>query len=336
MIDQIPLGRSGLTVGVAGLGCGGYSRLGDGYGLPPENAIAVVRRAIELGVTFIDTAPSYANEATIGKAIAGQRDKVVLSTKFSTLNKEGAAIDGPAVRLSLERSLQRLGTDHVDVFAIHSVTDATYGHCRDEILPTLVDMKKEGKLRLFGLTEWFYDDTAHRMSTRAVDDDGWDYLLVGFNILNQSARRYVLPRAAARGIGVSIMFAVRRALADRRLVAGIVRHLVAEGRIDPAGIDLDDPLGFLVREGSCSSIVEGAYRYCRHESEGSVILTGTGNIHHLEENVRAINMGPLPPEHVLRLQRIFGALDTLTGQETVGESGGIAKRHVYNKPKIDE
>jgi L-galactose dehydrogenase len=334
-MDRIPFGKTGMVVGAAGLGCGGYSRLGAGSGLPPENAIDIVRKAIDLGVTFIDTSPSYENEALVGQALAGVRDKVVLSTKFSTLNKDGAPIDGPALRRSLEASLTRLKTDHVDVYSIQSVTEATYGHCRDELLPTLVDLKAEGKVRSFGLTEWFFDDTAHRMTTRAVDDGHWDYFLLGFNILNQSAKRHVLPRAAERGIAVAVMFAVRRALSNPEAVRRLVAALVAEGRLDPTGIDLADPLGFLMADGSCASITEAAYRFCRHESDGAVILTGTGNAHHLEENVRAINLGPLPPEHVTRLRQIFGAIDTLTGQEVVDESGRIAKKHVAGKPKGD-
>ncbi len=335
MNDRIPFGKSGIFVGAAGLGCGGYSRLGAGNGLPPENSINIIRRAIDLGVTFIDTSPSYENEALVGQAVAGVRDKITLSTKFSTLNREGAPIDGAALRTSLERSLARLGTDYVDVYSIQSVTEKTYGHCRNELLPTLIDLKQEGLVRTFGLTEWFFDDTSHKMTTRAVDDGCWDYFLMGFNILNQSAKRYVLPRAAEKGVAVAVMFAVRRALSDRDGLRRLVGMLVKEGRLDASGIDLGDPLGFLVADGSCSSVVEGAYRYCRHESEGGVILTGTGNAGHLEENVRSINLGPLPGEHVDRLKRIFAAIDTLTGQEVVDESGQIAKRHVAGKPRGD-
>lgn len=255
-----------------------------------------------------------------------------MSTKFSTLNREGAPIDGPALRRSLEKSLQRLGTDYVDVYSIQSVTEHTYDHCCNELLPTLLDLKQEGLVRTFGLTEWFFDDTAHKMTTRAVDDGHWDYFLMGFNLLNQSAKRYMLPRAAETGIAVAVMFAVRRALSDRE---GLVAALVAEGRLNREEIDLDDPLGFLLADGSCGSIVEAAYRYCRHESQGGVILTGTGNVEHLEENIDAINMAPLPKQHVERLARIFGGLDTLTGQEVINDSGAIAKRHVAGKPKGD-
>lgn len=331
-MEMIPFGRTGLRTSVAGLGCGGYSRLGAGHGLPPENSIDIVRKAVELGVTYIDTSPSYENEALVGRALKGIRHEVILSTKFSTLNKEGAPIDGSALRRSLEASLDRLQTDHVDVFSIQSVTTRTYRHCLDELMPTLLDLKSEGLVRSFGLTEWFYDDTDHQMAERAVAD-GWDYLLVGFNLLNQSARRRLLPEARSAGVAVAVMFAVRRALTNPANLRALVGALVREGRLDPGEIDLDDPFGFLLADGRCKSITEAAYRYCRHESLGSVILTGTGNARHLEENIRAINLGPLPRDHIERLERMFGAIDGLTGQETVDENGHIVKRHVAGKPK---
>ena len=332
MADQIPFGKTGILVGPAGLGCGGYSRLGLGTGHDADNAVAIVRRAVELGVTFIDTSPSYDNEELVGKAVADVRDRVTISTKFSTLNNKDAETDGAAVRRSLEGSLRRLGTDYVDVFAIQSVKGDKYAYVRDQLLPTLQDLKAEGLVRTFGLTEWFFDDTTHETLTEAVDDGCWDYFLVGFNILNQTAQRYVLPKASETGVGVALQFVVRRALSDRDGFRRLLLALVKEGRFDPTGVDLDDPLGFLLSDGSCASLAEAAYRFARHESSGGVVLTGTGNPDHLEENVNAINAGPLPAEHVARLKQIFGALDSLTGQEIVDESGEIAKRHVEGKP----
>lgn len=102
-----------------------------------------------------------------------------------------------------------------------------------------------------------------------------------------------------------------------------MNYLIRSEMIDPAGIDLNDPLGFLTADGTSASITEAAYRYCRYESSGAVTFTGTGNAHHLEENVRAINLPPLPREHVARLDEIFGALDTLTGQEQVDDKGNL-------------
>ena len=332
-MDYIPFGRSGINVSAAGLGCGGYSRLGQANGISTENSAEIIQKAIDLGVTFIDTSPSYENESLVGKAIAGSRDKIVLSTKFSTLNREGARIDGPAVRYSLEKSLERLDTDYVDVFSIQSVTEAKYEYCVHEILPTLVSLKQEGLIRSFGLTEWFYDDTAHKMATRAVNDGYWDYLLVGFNMLNQSAKKVVLPSAAASGVATAIMFAVRRVLSNKENLRRLVSSLIDSGQLEPTGINRDDPLDFLLTDGSCSSLTEAAYRFCRHESEGGIILTGTGNLNHLEDNIRAISLGPLPTEHSKRLYALFDGLDTLTGQEIVDEAGAIVKKHVAGKPK---
>lgn len=332
-LERIPFGRTGLTASIAGLGCGGYSRLGQGSGHSEAQAENVVRAAIDLGINFIDTSPSYENEALVGRAIAGRRETIIVSTKFSTLNRDGAAIDGKAVRASLEASLRRLGTDHVDVLAIQSVTPRTYGHVVDAMLPTLEALKCEGKLRAFGLTEWFYDDMGHEMASRAATDGWWDYLLLGYNILNQSADTRVLPAAKANGIATAIMFAVRRALVSGEAFASLVRALVQEGRLDAAELNLQNPLGFLLDDGDCTSLSEAAYRFVRHEAPASVILTGTGNVRHLADNVRAIAAPPLRPAHVAKLRAIFGALDSLTGQETVDGDGRIAKKHVPGKPK---
>lgn len=101
------------------------------------------------------------------------------------------------------------------MLAVQSVTEATYDHVVYEMLPVLQDMKQEGLVRQFGLTEWFYDDTSHKMATRAVTDGYWDYLLLGFNLLDQSAARHVLtPRAGKR----------RRGGPDVRGAPGVVEH----------------------------------------------------------------------------------------------------------------
>jgi predicted aldo/keto reductase-like oxidoreductase len=88
----------------------------------------------------------------------------------------------------LEDSLQRLGTDYVDVYHLHGVRDEQYDYARDNLVPLLLKLKAQGKIRFLGITEVFAADPAHRMMQRAVQDDYWDVVMVGFNILNQSAR----------------------------------------------------------------------------------------------------------------------------------------------------
>src|SRR5258706_10211894 len=115
-MDYTTLGRTGLRVGVAGLGCGGFSRLGLGTGKSEAHAESIVRRALELGVNLFDTAAAYGTEAAVGRAIKGvARDQVVICTKAHMPGGDGTTA-AKAVVDSLENSLRELDTDHIDVF----------------------------------------------------------------------------------------------------------------------------------------------------------------------------------------------------------------------------
>src|SRR6201996_5522040 len=112
-------GRTGLRVSVAGLGCGGFSRLGLGTGQSADHAVGLIRQALDLGVNLIDTAAVYGTEEVVGAALQGvRRDSVVVCTKASRSGGEKAfSVD--QVTASLDASLQRLGLDYVDVFQLH-------------------------------------------------------------------------------------------------------------------------------------------------------------------------------------------------------------------------
>ena len=144
-------------------------------------------------------------------------------------------------------------------------------------------------------------------------DDWYDALMVGHNPFNPSARDRVFPIAEERDIGVLVMFAVRKALASPEGVRRVVAALVEAGQIDPGAVDANDPLGFLLEPGGAATLSEAAYRFARHEPGCNVVLTGTGNVDHLRENVFAINGPPLPLEHQKHLQDLFGHIDSVTG-----------------------
>jgi len=114
------LGRTGLDVSVAGLGCGGHSRLGLTNGASEDDAIAVVHRALDLGINLIDTARIYGTEEVVGRALAGRSDEVILSTKAMP-DVNGELLGAEQLRGSVEKSLGRLRTDHVDLFFLHGV-----------------------------------------------------------------------------------------------------------------------------------------------------------------------------------------------------------------------
>ncbi len=313
------LGRSGLRVSVAGLGCGGHSRLGQGTGHSRADSVGLVRAALDLGINFIDTAAVYGTEAIVGEAIAGRRDQVVLSTKLQIV-PEGASprgqdfLTGAAFAAGLEASLRRLGTGYVDILHLHGVMPDQYDYCRAELLPALIKLRDDGKIRFLGLTERFIYDPQHCMLESALQDDCWDVVMAGFNMINPSARERVFARTRARGVGTLLMFAVRRALSQPAALRALLQELVAQGLLAADALDRKDPLDFLVDPGGADSVVDGAYRFCRHEPEVDVVLTGTGQVAHLKQNIASIMAGPLTAECLARLQDLFGAIDSVSGE----------------------
>lgn len=312
-MESVVLGRTGLKASVAGLGCGGHSGLGQATGRSEKESIEIVKRALDLGVNFIDTARVYGTEGIVGKAIAGRREEVVLSTKAPTRDREGRPVSGAKLRATLEESLKTLQTDVVEVFHLHGVSDDQYDHCIDELVPEMLDLRDEGKIRFLAISEQFGRDTGHVMLSRAIKDDCWDVMMVGFNLLNPSARERVFPVTIEKDIGILVMFAVRRILGRPEEIRRVIGDLVSQGLVDAEAVDLENPLGFLVRLDGASSVVDAAYRFTRHEPGTHVVLTGTGNVQHLEENLASISKGPIPKEDLDRLRLLFGNLDNLSG-----------------------
>ncbi len=150
------LGTQGLEVSALGLGCMGMSEF---YGTTDDDeAIATIQRALELGVTFLDTADMYgwgANERLIGKALAGRRDQTVIATKFGSMRGpagEFLGISGTPeyVRSACEASLERLGIETIDVYYQHRVDSETP---IEETVGAMAELVQEGKVRYLGLSE---------------------------------------------------------------------------------------------------------------------------------------------------------------------------------------
>ncbi|MFW5689860.1 MAG: aldo/keto reductase [Spirochaetota bacterium] len=315
-MDFQPLGTTGITSSVIGIGCGGPSRLGLSYGGSEEAAEAVVRRALDEGVTFIDTAEAYGTEEVVGRAISTvPRESVVLSTKISRWD----ALDAAGIEAAVDERLRLLQTDYLDICHLHAATIKNYDRASGEAYEGLVRAREAGKVRLLGVTEMFNHDPGHEMLARAVPSGLWDVIMVGFNMINQSARDRVLRPAIEHGVAVLDMFAVRLALSRHERLVEVVAELLARGEVDRGVLEQcggtpEDPLGWVVGETDASTLVEAAYRFVRHEDGIHVTLSGSGNVDHMVENIRSVQRPPLDPAVVSKLKRLFADVDSVTAQ----------------------
>ena len=307
-MEYVGLGRTGLRVSVAGLGCGGFSRLGLGRGKSEAEAVALIHQALDLGVNLFDTAAAYGTEAVLGKALAAvRREEVVIATKapFNVSNPNSSAASAVA---SLDDSLRRLATDYIDVYQLHGVAPAAYDHARNVIAPALLKEKAKGKFRHLGITETAPHDPEHKMLQRAVADGVWDVAMVGFHMMHQNARKAVLPLTRQYRVGTLLMFAVRNIFSRPGQLAATMQELAAEGEVPQWLAETENPLDFLIYQGGAQSVIDAAYRFARHEPGVDVVLFGTSDPEHLHSNIVSLLAPPLPEADRARLASLFGHL----------------------------
>lgn len=296
------LGRTGLSVSALGLGGLFFSQRGGG---DRDEARRAVHRALDLGVNYIDTAPSYYDsEETLGYALQGAPKDCYISTKLGGRPQPFDPRDKTALRGSVEQSLRLLGRDHIDVLLIHEPDrpgqydwwedPETYAGPVNEVLD---ELKTAGLIRFTGLG----GTTAYELPP-VLATGRYDVVLTAFNysLLWREASIAVLPEAERQGMGVIIGSPLQQGALARRYDA----EIAARPRwFSPPRRAQYERLYQLVEE-SGMSLAEMGVRFVLSNPQVSLTLSGSRSQAEVEDNIRAASLGPLPADLLARIQEI--------------------------------
>jgi aryl-alcohol dehydrogenase-like predicted oxidoreductase len=305
------LGTQGLEVSAEGLGCMGMSEF---YGSTDEDeAISTIHRALDLGVTFLDTADMYGpftNEELVGRAIAGRRDRVQLATKFGNVRgSEGERLgirgDAEYVRSACDASLQRLGVDVIDLYYQHRV-DKTVDI--EETVGAMKELVDAGKVRYLGLSEASPETIRRAHAVHPITA-----LQTEYSLWSRDPEAEILPTVRELGIGFVAYSPLGRGFLSGRFTSpsdfpedDFRRH---HPRFQGENFERNMQLVERVEEMARSKGVTAgqlALSWVLHQGEDIVPIPGTKRVRYLEENAAAVDVA-LSREELAQLDEIAPA-----------------------------
>jgi aryl-alcohol dehydrogenase-like predicted oxidoreductase len=271
----------------------------------------LVHKALSLGINLIDTSAQYGNSETIlGTALKGiSRNSYMLCTKWYCTNKPDS-IENPKLLInSVESSLSKLNTDHIDIMMFHGPLPNEYPHILDSCYPILSSLKEKGEIRFIGLSTRFKEDPAQLVASLAVKNNPelFDVIMLKYGILNQYAATTIMPLAIKNNIGIMNMAVIREKLPNKILLEQLISKWKNQGLISKASLEDKNPLDWLVKD-DVDSIVSAGYKFAADHPAISTVITGTANIKHLESNVNALRNPILPSHHSKILKKLFGKI----------------------------
>ncbi|MGZ4351706.1 MAG: aldo/keto reductase, partial [Solirubrobacteraceae bacterium] len=306
-MDQRTLGNQGLAVSAEGLGCMGMSEF---YGTTNEaEAIATIHRALELGVTFLDTADIYGphtNEQLVGQAIADRRDEVVLATKFGIVrdpdNPGARGVNGRPdyVLRSCDASLRRLRTDHIDLYYQHRVDP---GVPIEETVGAMAELVSAGKVRFLGLSEAGPETIRRAYAVHPISAVQTEYSLWSRDVEDE-----VLPAIRELGIGLVAYSPLGRGFLTGQITSPDDFEPTYFRRNSPRfmgenfarNLELVDRIKQIAADKECTP-GQLALAWVLAQGEDIVPIPGTKRRRYLDENVQATEI-ELTEEELARIE----------------------------------
>ena len=317
-MEYTQLGRTGLTVSRAGFGGGG---IGQVWGPTDEQeAIAAVHRALELGVTFFDVAPSYGDgkaEEALGKALESRAESVVIATKVRLRAEDMDDVHG-AVRRSVDASLSRLRRDAVDVLHVHNRFTEHRGEVLDSlsgndvlgpVLEAYRSVQQAGKTQFIGLSAMDHHVPTMR---RILESGEYDTVLAYYNLLNWTAQEppppdpdlfdngQIIPLARSLDMGVIGI----RSHAAGALTDALDRPPRPNDALMEKDLASARKLGFLV-QGPIRTLAQAAMVFSLMNPNIHTTVPGVKNRAEAEEIAGCMDLGPIPPDHLDRLRELY-------------------------------
>jgi len=306
------LGKSGLEVSEIGLGCMGMS-YGYGEAADKKDAIAIIRRAVEIGVTFFDTAEVYGpylNEELVGEALRPYLGQVVIATKCGIKIADGKQVlDGrpEVIRKSVEGSLKRLGVDVIDLYYLHRVDPNTP---IEDVAETMKDLMKQGKIRHWGLSEAGVQTirSAHAICPLAAVQSE-------YSMMWRQPEKELLPALEELEIGfvpfspLGKGFLTGAIQKDTSFIPGDFRSIVP--RFTPENIEANQVLVELIRKMAAKKQItpsQVALSWVMAQKPWIVPIPGTRKMYLLEENMSAANV-ELSAQEVAELTAVLDCME---------------------------